>query len=210
MRLPLATIVSFILDHPFLTFTDVSRRLRIPYAKVKKAAEQESISVKDSHAMRREAIVSFIRANPGVPYHRLGERLGLKYPTLSAIASQAGIYRHVPRKPAVKEEREKKVLHSLKEGKTFIEAAKENRCSKHVVCRVAKDNAIRRPGCPPFSYTKEEEGRVLAWLSRPTPSYPVIAKETGVREHTVFHIAVRNGIRRRLPTFYRGEIAHGA
>ena len=89
-----------------------------------------------------------------------------------------------------------------------LAAAMDNGCSKNVASRVAKEHGVRRPGCPPFSYTKDEEKRVIRWLLHPSISYPHIAKKVGLKENTILFIASRNGIRRRLPSFYRGEIPH--
>ena len=135
----------------------------------------------------------------------MAKKLGLSYPTLSSIATKAGIYRHFPRGGKTKKEREEKVFHSLTRGRTFKQAAKDNDCGKPLVSRIAKEHGIVRPGCPPLSYTRDEEGKVLDLLHQPSVSYPRIADQVGLRGFTVFNIAVRNGVRRRPPALYRGE-----
>lgn len=208
MKLTPSKIVSFLRKSSRLTFTEASRRLGISYYRVNKAAIRAGIKAMDSHATRREAIASLVRLNPNVPYHRLGKAVGLSYPAMSAIATRMGIHRHVPRNAAATKERENGVLRSLGRGRTFMGAATDNGCSKNVVWRIAKKHGIRRPGCPPFSYTRGEEKRAVRWLLHPSVSYPRIAKKIGLKEYTVFFIAVRNGIRRRLPTFYREEVSY--
>jgi hypothetical protein len=126
---------------------------------------------------------------------------------LSSIASKAGIYRHVPRNPAATKEREDGVLCSLKEGRTFWEAARENKCSRGIITRVAKVSGIQRPGCSPLSYTKDQEEKVVNWLvNHPSVSHPRIGKKVGLPFYTVSNISYRNGIRRRLPSLYKGEV----
>jgi hypothetical protein len=208
MKLTPFKVVSFLRRNPCLTFSEVARRLGISYHKVKRAATPAGINAMDSHTKRMEAIACLIRLNPGVFHYQLGKKLGLSRPSVSGIASRMGIYRHVPRNPAAMKKRENGILRSLGEGKTFRAAAMDNGCSKNVASRVAKEHGVRRPGCPPFSYTKDEEKRVIRWLLHPSISYPHIAKKVGLKENTILFIASRNGIRRRLPSFYRGEIPH--
>ena len=68
---------------------------------------------------------------------------------------------------------------------------------------MAKEHGVRRPGYPSLSYTRGEEARVLRWLRHPSVSYHRIALKTGLPDYTVFHIARRNGIRRKPAPFYR-------
>jgi DNA-binding CsgD family transcriptional regulator len=196
-------ILSFLSSNPCLTFSETARRLHTSFYRVQSAAQAGGINASDIHARKREAIVRLLRLNPTVPYYRLGRKVGLSYPSLSAIACGAGINRHVPRNAAAKEEREKRIACLLGEGTTFRAAAHAAGCSLPIVCRVAREHGIKRPGCPPLSYTKEEEERVLRWLRHPSMSYARIARKLGFRYHTVFSIASRSGVRRRPAPYYK-------
>jgi hypothetical protein len=201
-------IVSFLRKNPCLTYTEVSREFGVSYNTVNGIAARAGMKAMDRHAARNEAIVSLIKLNPTVPYHRLGKALGLNHPRISGIATQAGIYRHVARNAAATRKREREIVHSLRKGRTFSEAAIENGCGKNAVWLTAKKYGIRRPGCPPLSYTKAEEERAVRWLHHRSFSHSHIAKKVGMKHYTVSNIAARNGIRRRLPSLYRGEVPH--